>query len=316
VSDAAGDAVPGADDLLRRAAALFDADASVPPPLTLRGGNAIDGYDAPPPFDPVEDATTDAYLEGYAFWGLIYLDARSWRHYLPRLLAYAFAHPDDPHMVVEALIRSLRPPDRYPPRLATLDAPQEALVREFLETVATYFPGAPLQEDAMQALAEWWWPDARHRPRDDAPPHTPPTFARVEACGCALELPTTFRGSGDHVPAESRTIHVWRGTLGAAVPTMVAINVSHDAAASWRETLARSEARLGATARHWDLRGVPGTRRIDGLVCDASPAEPETLTMLLAIVGMDIVTLTVRTYPVAEVADDVERIVRSFTPLR
>jgi hypothetical protein len=308
------DPIPGADDLVRRATALFHADASVPPPLTLRGGNAVDGYDAPPPYDPAGDAPGDAYLEGYAFWGLIYLDARSWRHYLPRLFAYALAHPDDPHMVVEALVRSFRPPDRYPPRLATLDAAQEALVRDFLETVGTYFSDAP-QEDALQALAEWWWPDARHRPRDGPLVDTPATFARVEACGCALELPTTFRGSGSHVPEEARTIHVWRGTL-VDVPTMVAINVAHGAATTWREALARFESRLGAAARHWDLPGIPGARRIDGLVCDASPAEPETTTMLIAIVGMDIVTLTVRTHPVAEVASDVERIVRSFTPPR
>jgi hypothetical protein len=306
------DPVPGADDLVRRAAALFHADASAPPPLTLRGGNAVDGYDLPSPYDAAEDASTDAYLEGHAFWGLIYLDARSWRHYLPRLLAYAFAHPDDPHMVVEALIRSFRPPDRYPPRLATLDAAQEALVRDFLEAVATHFTETPLQEDALQALAEWWWPDARHRPRGPAAPHAPATFARVAACGCALELPTTFRGSGDHVPAESRTVHVWRGTLGAHLPTTVAVNVAHDAAPTWTDAIARYETRLGATARPWAAR----TRRIDGLVCDASPAEPEAMTMLIAVAGPDLATLTVRTHRVPEVADDVERIVRSFMPLR
>ena len=54
---------------------------------------------------------TDAYLEGFAFWGLGYLDARSWRHYLPRLIEYAFRHPHDPAMVTEALVRSLRPPE-------------------------------------------------------------------------------------------------------------------------------------------------------------------------------------------------------------
>ena len=51
------------------------------------------------PFDPAEDEPTDAYFEGFAFWGLGYLDARSWRHYLPRLLDYAFRHPNDPAMV-------------------------------------------------------------------------------------------------------------------------------------------------------------------------------------------------------------------------
>ena len=42
------------------------------------------------------DQPTDAYLEGFAFWGLAYLDAQSWRHYLPRLIDYALRRPDDP----------------------------------------------------------------------------------------------------------------------------------------------------------------------------------------------------------------------------
>jgi hypothetical protein len=36
---------------------------------------------------------------------------------VPRLIDCALRRPDDPAMAVEALIRSLRPPDRYPPRL-------------------------------------------------------------------------------------------------------------------------------------------------------------------------------------------------------
>ena len=65
-------------------------------------------------------STDRRVLEGFAFWGLAYLDAQSWRHYLPRLIDYALRRPDDPAMVAEALVRSLRPPDRYPPRLASL----------------------------------------------------------------------------------------------------------------------------------------------------------------------------------------------------
>jgi hypothetical protein len=108
--------------IVSRAFEVFRTDAAAPPPLTLRGGNAVDSYSQPMPFDPAEDEPTDAYLEGFAFWGLGYLDARSWRHYLPRLIDYAFRRPNDPAMVTEALVRSLRPPERYPPRLATLSA--------------------------------------------------------------------------------------------------------------------------------------------------------------------------------------------------
>jgi hypothetical protein len=102
--------------IVTRAVEVFRADAQAPPPLTLRGANAVDSYDQPIPFNPVDDEPTDAYLEGFAFWGLGYLDARSWRHYLPRLIDYALRRPDDPAMVAEAL----RPPDRYPPGLATI----------------------------------------------------------------------------------------------------------------------------------------------------------------------------------------------------
>jgi len=102
------------EELVRRAFEAFADDLAVPPPLTLRGANAVDSYDRPEVFDTALDRPTDEYLEGFAFWGLAYLDAQSWRHYLPRLIEYAFAKPSDPAMVVEALVRSLRPPDRYP----------------------------------------------------------------------------------------------------------------------------------------------------------------------------------------------------------
>src|SRR6185436_12137383 len=124
------------ESIVRRAFEVFRSDTEALPPLSLRGGNAVDGYDQPLPFDPAQDEPTDDYLEGCAFWGLAYLDARSWRHYLPRLIDYAFRRPDDPAMVTEALVRSLRPPDRYPPRLAALSADQEEVVRMFLERAA------------------------------------------------------------------------------------------------------------------------------------------------------------------------------------
>ena len=79
------------ETVVSRAFDIFQADVRRPPPLTIRGGTpstatTIRGFDA------VQDEPTDAYFEGFAFWGLGYLDARSWRHYLPRLMAYAFKH--------------------------------------------------------------------------------------------------------------------------------------------------------------------------------------------------------------------------------
>jgi hypothetical protein len=94
----------------------------------------VDSYSHPMPFESTADAPTDDYLEGFGFWGIGYLDARSWRHYLPRLIDYAFRHPGDSAMVIDALVRSLRPPDRYPPRLASLSPDQEDIVRSFLDS--------------------------------------------------------------------------------------------------------------------------------------------------------------------------------------
>src|SRR5678810_687207 len=75
--------------IIKRAYEVFKADADSAPNITLRGGNAIDGYDEPPPFDPAIDEPTDAYLETHAFHGMNFIDAQSWRHYLPRLIDYA-----------------------------------------------------------------------------------------------------------------------------------------------------------------------------------------------------------------------------------
>ncbi|MBL1265208.1 DUF6714 family protein [Methylomicrobium sp. RS1] len=151
-------------EISRRAYAAFQADALSVPPMTLRGGYAEDSYDIAPPPDPVIDALTDAYLEAYTFWGLAYLDPASWRHYLPSLIAYAFRHMDDPHMVVEGLLHNLRPPDREPPRLASLTAAQEAVIVAFLEEVA-FSEDSANQGFAIQVLEEWWIPDALYRKR-------------------------------------------------------------------------------------------------------------------------------------------------------
>src|SRR5690242_7691275 len=122
--------------LIARARAAFEDDARTPPPLSLRGANDVDSYAFPTPFDAAADRIDDAYLERFAFWGLAHLDPRSWRHYLPSLISYALRRPDDPAMVTEALVLSLRPPDWYPPRLGSLTPTQEAVVREFLESIA------------------------------------------------------------------------------------------------------------------------------------------------------------------------------------
>ncbi|MGC2047279.1 MAG: DUF6714 family protein [Gallionella sp.] len=149
-------------EISRRAIEAFHADVLAAPRMTLRGGYAEDSYDLVPAPDPDLDKLTDAYLEAYTFWGLGYLDPASWRHYLPHLIDYSFRHMDDPKMAVEGLLHNLRPPDREPPRLASLTAEQEDIIVAFLEEVA-FGEDSANRDFAMQVLEEWWIPDALYR---------------------------------------------------------------------------------------------------------------------------------------------------------
>jgi hypothetical protein len=151
-------------EISRRAGEVFHADAVAAPTMTLRGGYAEDSYDFAPPPDPVLDELTDTYLETYTFWGLAFLDPASWRHYLPHLINYTFRHMGDPKMAVEGLLHNLRPPDREPPRLASLTTEQEAVIVAFLEEVA-FSEDSANRAFAIQVLEEWWIPDALYRKR-------------------------------------------------------------------------------------------------------------------------------------------------------
>ncbi len=116
-------------ELARRAFDVFRADLAAVPSTTLRTADAIDSYETPIHYDAVLDEPTDAYLERYTFWGQTFLDAASWRHYLPRWIDYAVRHASDrTTMVVDGFLASLRPPDREPPRLASLSAEQETVM--------------------------------------------------------------------------------------------------------------------------------------------------------------------------------------------
>jgi len=307
-----------APDLGARAAAAFRDDLASPPPLTLRGGNEIDSYDRPEPFDPVNDDPTDAYLEGFAFWGLIYLDARSWRHYLPRLIDYAVRRPDDPAMVVEALVRSLRPPDRYPPRLATLTPEQESVVTALLEWLALGNDETSVRTDAQQALEEWFHPNARSRPTaaEIAALRAAPMSSRtVVRDHYRITLPVTLAGSGERdIPSESRRVETWAGYLCGDAYTVVAINVTPLSVRSLAESV-RTRADLfrdPISPRRVTVPGSPRAERLDGFVSGESPAEPQVMVMVLAEAGPDLVTLSIRTWPREDVASEVDRIVDGF----
>jgi hypothetical protein len=64
--------------------------------------------------------------------------------------------------VTDALLWSLRPPDREPPRLGSLSAEQEAVVVAALDVLA-FDPRSACQDLAMQVLEEYWVPGAFYR---------------------------------------------------------------------------------------------------------------------------------------------------------
>ncbi|MET1080703.1 MAG: DUF6714 family protein [Pseudomonas sp.] len=140
----------------------FATEVSCPPLMSLRGGDALDDYGAAMPFDSQLDRICDEYLEAF-HWGLGYLDAGSWRHYLPLLFQYAFSRIEQGSVVTSALLHSLSPPDRLPPRLGSLSYAQEAVVRQALEHLA-FAEGAAHSEQACQVLEAWWLPNALYRP--------------------------------------------------------------------------------------------------------------------------------------------------------
>jgi len=304
--------------IVSRAFEVFRTDAEARPPLTLRGANAVDGYDQPMPFDPEKDSPTDAYLEGFAFWGVGYLDAQSWRHYLPRLIDYAFRCPNDPAMVTEALVRSLRPPDRYPPRLATLNAEQEDVLRTFLEQAAVGDAIPHVQAEAQQALEEWWLPNARSRPtvQETAAVRAAPVTHRSVGDGVyRLLVPDTFTASGvREIPEESRRVQTWGGYLCGDAHTVVAVNVTPLRVRSLADSV-RARATLfrdPVSPRSVVVPGSPRAERLDGLTHGDSPAEPQTLAMVFAVARDELVTLSIRSWPRDDLNREVERILRSI----
>jgi hypothetical protein len=80
--------------LSNRVLTAFSADLQAAPRITLRGGNALDEYKVPEPFDPMLDVVSGDYFERY-WWGVAYLDTSSWRHYLPQLIDYSLRRLHD-----------------------------------------------------------------------------------------------------------------------------------------------------------------------------------------------------------------------------
>jgi hypothetical protein len=145
-------------DLIADIFAAFSAEGTAFPPMTLRGGDALDAGKPAPPFDVLVDAISDEYLEAHP-WGSGYLDAASWRHYLPFMMEYALRRITESSDVTDALLTSLRPPERQPPRLGSLAKAQETVVLRFLDVMAHSSDSASVDLAAL-VLSEWWTPGA------------------------------------------------------------------------------------------------------------------------------------------------------------
>jgi len=145
-------------DLIAEIFAAFATEGSAFPAMTLRGGDALDLDQPAPPFDVLVDAVSDEYLEAHP-WGSGWLDATSWRHYLPFMMEYALRRIAEPSDVTDALLTSLRPPERNPPRLGSLDKAQETVVLRLLDALA-HSPESASRDLAAMVLSEWWTPGA------------------------------------------------------------------------------------------------------------------------------------------------------------
>lgn len=153
-------------EIIKQAYKVFADDMVIIPPTTLRSADAINNYDEPIPYDPNLDEPTDEYIEHFTYWGQIYLDPASWKYYLPKWIDYIFHHEEDKaSMVTEGVIYSLRPPDREPPRLASLNKDQEAVIVSFLKHVAASGTLEYNGEMAQRVLEEWYLPNALFRPK-------------------------------------------------------------------------------------------------------------------------------------------------------
>jgi hypothetical protein len=145
-------------ELIADVFAAFSAEGTAFPTMTLRGGDALDVDKPVPPFDVLVDAVSDETLEAHP-WGSGYLDATSWRHYLPFMMEYALRYISERSDVTDALLTSFRPPDREPPRLGSLSKPQETAVLRFLDVMA-YSEASASMDLAALVLSEWWTPGA------------------------------------------------------------------------------------------------------------------------------------------------------------
>jgi hypothetical protein len=96
---------------------------------------------------------------------------------------------------------------------------------------------------------------------------------------------------------------------------MVAVNLTPLAGRHLRQIMERAAAGLRAASVEALPLGVPGatrSERLDGLTRGDSPTEPERIKIIAAVIGKEVVLLTVRSWPRDDVEAAMERIVSTF----
>ena len=116
------------------------------------------------------------------------------------------------------------------------------------------------------------------------------------------------------IPEESRRVQTWGGYLCGDAHTVVAVNVTPLDVRSLADSVrARTTLfRETVSPRSIVVPGSPRAERLDGLTQGDSPAEPQTLTMVFAVAGDELVTLSIRSWPREDLGREVERILGSF----
>jgi len=116
-----------------------------------------------------------------------------------------------------------------------------------------------------------------------------------------------------HVAEEHRAIEAWRGTVCGDALADVFVSSTPLSKRSWRDVEASVSQWLTPESRTWiEVAGASKALRLDGTTYRYSPAEPDRTTIVIALAGDDVVTLTVRATERADVQAEMDRVLRSF----
>jgi hypothetical protein len=220
-------------------------------------------------------------------------------------------------MVTEALIRSLRPPDRFPPRLGSLTPAQESVVREFLVSIGAGDLDETVRAEAIQAFDEWWRPAARARPTAEqilALRSVPVVYRDVRHPAYGLVVPETLVSTGlIDIPTESRRVELWRGYACGDVHMVVAVNTVAHSVRSFADAARLYAGFFGIPVAPQPVT-VPKARRAVRLNANTGDADAggERVTMVVAE-GSDVVALTIRAADREDIRLVIDRIASSFT---